>query len=1135
MKRLALIFTICSLLVPAFMIAQENAGRITGTVQDESEAVIPGVPVVVRNVATGARLEALTGDSGIYTFPTVSVGEYTVTATLPGFKTVEQTGLRVVSGEGLTVNLVLSVGEVTETVTVAGDVPVIDTQSSGIAVTRVLEEISNLPLAMEQGARNSKSFMRTLPGVLFTTTQADIVVTETAIIGGAGGGLWPNSGSGSYKIDGINAAPSLNAAQRDDSAPIPEVIEEFRMSTNRNAEEGWDNGASIELVFKSGTNRFHGTAFEYFRNDVLDARNFFAADVDPHRQNEFGIVVGGPIIKDKLFFFASYTGFRLRTAPAGVIQTVPTPNMRNGDFSEFLGAEIGTDVLGRPIFQGQIYDPMTTRPDGQGGFIRDPFPNNTIPSNRFSPISLHYQAGYPAPNQPGVQNNWNGSQTASTIDMDKPTLKLDAELGRHRLSFGYDDIARKNQLWPGVAFDPEIGSSHFADSRQWRFRFSDYWTLRPNLLFGFRTGISRNTRTLGTQGLPSAVGATNAGLEGTLDTSTPAVNTGGRTSGFGFPFLQLSDPAFTVPVSMDLAWTKGDHSYKFGLQVMQQITGSRHFWFTNGAFSFRDAGTGLVGVDDRTGNGYASYLLGDVNNLTMQGPQFFRDAARAWGFFAQDSWRVTPKLTLNYGLRYDFGQPIVESYDRYGTFDPDIPNPGAAGFPGAITFNGEGQGRNGRRTLLDNYGGAVGPRLGIAYALDSKTVIRAYYGLFQILPLNDFSGLFSLQHYGWSAAVATTTTDGGLTPAFNWEDGVPLEVLPNLPSLDPALQNGGGVQWIDPEENRYASAQNLGFGVERELGWNMAVRAEYVGKLNHHLRMSYPVNEIPLQHFQLGPLLNANIHSPEALAAGIPVPYAGFNGSVGQALRPFPQFTSVSQDNSRFGSTFYHSLQASAQKRFGQGLNFLLSYTLSKNLYTALGPHPGFGIIKSYPNLFGDNGDRTHSLALSYNYELPFGPSRRFLSDPDSFVRHLVANWTFVGSHNYFSGPNVRLSGWVNRVEGVPIETGIGPGDFDPNDPSRNQTLNPDAFEAPAPFTFGNTRVLPNVRSFPYSNENFSILKKFPISEDVNVLFGAEFYNAFNRVSWIGLQTNIFIPSSFGTYNGTLDGRAIQMRLHINW
>ena len=184
MKRLALIFTICSLSVPTSMIAQENAGRITGLVQDESEAVIPGVPVVVRNVATGAQLQTLTGDSGIYTFPSVSVGEYTVTATLPGFKTVERTGLRVVSGEALTVNLVLSVGEVTETVTVAGEVPVVDKQSSGVAVTRVLEEITNLPLAMEQGARNSKSFMRTLPGVLYTTTQADIVVTETAIMGG---------------------------------------------------------------------------------------------------------------------------------------------------------------------------------------------------------------------------------------------------------------------------------------------------------------------------------------------------------------------------------------------------------------------------------------------------------------------------------------------------------------------------------------------------------------------------------------------------------------------------------------------------------------------------------------------------------------------------------------------------------------------------------------------------------------------------------------------------------------------------------------------------------------------------------------------------------------------------------------
>ena len=587
--------------------------------------------------------------------------------------------------------------------------------------------------------------------------------------------------------------------------------------------------------------------------------------------------------------------------------------------------------------------------------------------------------------------------------------------------------------------------------------------------------------------------------------------------------------------------------------------------FTSGNWSFNNITTGLAGgqVNEPvggcstppcpfpdvalTGNGYASYQLGDVSSASLWSPMTNRSNARTYAVFFQDSWRATQKLTVNYGLRYGWWTPLGESYDRMGWFDPDIPNPGAGRRLGALSLQGEGPGRTGRTRAFDRYWGAWGPRLGLAYALDDKTVARAYYGMVYADPTSEFTGNGWIPQQGWDVTVDQQSLDGGVTPPFNWNDGFPpigLETIASLPNTDPALVNGGGAQWLDPADNHWARSHNLGVGLERELGWNVLLKADYVGKLGRHTRLSWDRNQVPAEVFGLGPVINQPIDSSAGKATGIPIPYPGFSGSVRQASRPYPQYSSVILTPAHGGITSYHALNFSAQKRFGQGLGFLVAYTLSKNLHSGLNPpfggvevlappsvaHEGYGGHRvRYLSTF----DRTHNLAFTWSYQLPFGRGQRWGGDASGAVNHIIANWRVIGWHNYMSGPPISL-GRVNRT-GAPISLGVSHGSYDPNGPNQ-LTLNADAFSPENRFVaFGDTDQLPDIRQFGYSMENLSILKDFQFAEDVRFEFGAEFFNAFNRAQFYNLDTFIFRPTSFGRYSSAALPRGIQFRLRITF
>jgi hypothetical protein len=1136
------------------LLSQTSTGRIRGTVKDPSGAVIPNASVVARANATGIETRLTTNAEGAYTFNSLPIGGYSVTVSASGFSTLQRTDVRVVSGESEVVDLDLAVGDVAQTATVTDELVAVDTTRTTNVTTRVTEEISSLPIALSGSYRNSQAFIVTMTGVNYNPAGTNRRTFDLASINGI-----PTGGI-TYNIDGLTSGTQAHEFGDSYAHPLPEAVAEFSVTANTSAEYGWNSGAGINLTMKSGTNQFHGNAFEYFRNNRLDARNWFAARANVQRQNEFGGVIGGPVLvpgvyngHDKTFFFASYSGYRRTFEDQGRTATVPTTLMRRGDFSELLSNQVVPTVGGEQVLRGQIFDPLSTRRDAAGAVLRTPFPNNVVPVGRLSPISLRLQEGYPLPNRPGTQLNWVGNAQPSILNVDKTTLRVDHLISSaHRLTFSMDNMWRSRQVDGGI-LNPEIANTMQQAPTEHAYRVNYDWTARPTVLVNFRAGYRRAPRTIGTISLPSNDFGARSGIRGVFTTDTPSVSIQGM-NGYGASFQQLTDTGQTNDQSVSLSWNKGEHNFKFGAQfllVLKKVVGGPG---TQGTFSFQDRETGLPGLPaPLTGFGYASYLLGEVDSSSLssnRGADAFANGA--WAFYAQDQWRVTSKLTVNYGIRWDLYLPRTERHDRMSAFDPTVPNPAAGGLLGGATFWGTGPGRNGRNGLHDWYLKALGPRLGFAYQVTPKMVVRAHYGIaYNTLFGMGHSG-FSQPSVGWGGTVNAVSVDNGITPAFNWNNGFP-PIFPRFPLFDPGIVNGSSLEHIDPTNVRPGRTQNLSFGLERELPGSIAVKAEYIANLSHGMptRNLVQLNNLDLNYLSLGNLLLADINSPQAQAAGIRVPYPAFRGSVAQALRPYPQFQNIDSIFQPAGDFTYHSMQLNVQKRLGSGLTFLVGYTISKSLGSTAFGNRGDGtapiqhttqrrMAKRLTEL-----DRPQSIAISYTYDLPFGPGKRFLGGNNPVLRQIVGGWQVAGIHNYFKGTPVEVSTtasiptlgpiWALRVPGVDARTDVACSALDPNDPARNRYLNVNAFATPAPFTLGDTRVLPNVRSCGYANENLSILKIFPLNERSRLRVGADFFNIFNRHHWTGLATNIGVPASFGRVSGATDPRYIQFNLKVDF
>lgn len=1127
--------------------AQTNRGAITGVVTDPSGAVIADATVTARNADTGLTEEATSTGEGLYRLQQLPAGIYNLTVTAPGFKTTEVTQVVVEVSATTSRDLALETGEVTDTVTVTSEGALtIQADTSDIATVVRPRQVQELPLAVggvgNFGIRSPEAFAFLTPGVIGPGTATDNGQNND---GSQNGGTFQSKYAGSQNfsnevlLEGASTFRTENGSSFDETAPSIEAFQEFKIFTATiPAEYGRTGGGVTSFAFRSGTNEFNGSAYDFFRNRVLNANRYFRNALGSRADgtlvaprpfsnfNNFGGTIGGPIFlprfgeggprlyngRNRSFFFFIYENSRQNFGGASPV-TLPTNAFRNGDFSSFLNPNPnnpdfrpGTDSLGRPVLFGQIYDPATTRAVTANqvdprtgltatttGFVRDPFPGNIIPANRFSRVAQNVLGLIPTPNLPGLIRNGSPSEnfllpvSASPLNVQTYAFKIDHQITENsRLSGSYS--FRENDRVVDIRNLPDIinrgNQSQLFTTRYLRIAHDQ--TFSSNVLnhfnFGLNRTVSDNRSPSVGLGLPAQIG-----LTGVAQTSLPEFNFGGTVNDIGFNlFAQNIDNGLRINDFVSIV--SGNHSIRIGGDFRYQQYTPRNQNNTSGNFGFGSGQTaGLNGSSTvvNSGFGFASFLLGQVAgagiNITPNIAQF---RTQYYAAFVQDDWKVRPNLTLNLGLRYDVDVPRRELYNRYSSFDPALPNPGAGGRLGALAFAGGDTSLSSTR-FAETYYKNLGPRVGFAYSPDrgdgvlgtllggaGKTVFRGGYGIYyQALQYADFGEQAT---DGFNSTAEFNPGQIGLqgfNAAFNLDAGLPSIPVNRLPPfIDPTVNNLQSVDYIDRAHGRPGMIQNYSFEVQRELARDLILNVGYIGAQGHHLRSNLKrFNAIDPRFLALGNLLETNINDVTAadraraaqLVPGLQLssPFAGFNGNVADSLRPYPQYREIITDRQleNAGNSTFNAGYVQIQRRFSQGLNLLTSYTFSKTLTDAdsalpiFGTFSGGGELQNPYNVQAEkavsNQDIPHNLVISYIYELPFGEGRRFDSS-SGVINKLVGGFQVGAVHQYRSGQPLSFGGG----RGIPtygrIRYSLRPGvstDDIISDVVRNGTFDPRA------------------------------------------------------------------------------------------
>jgi hypothetical protein len=1153
---------------------------ITGSVTDSSGAVVPDAEVTALNTATNVSFTTRTTSAGYFSFPGLLIGTYRITVTKTGFETAVREGVVIQAGLSPDVSVHLRVGATTTQVVVNGDVGTLDKTASFTGETIPKEALQDLPVIANGGTRSPLDYLTAFAGISPNVYNAagrggDAGLQWSNIEGiGDGGGY---GGVAGYEVDGVNQAPEQTQPFGGNFAfpkmPAPEAIQEARMVTNLDADQGFNLGAVYELVTRSGTDRYHGQAYEYLRNDALDASSYLTGTVPPEKQHDFGVTFGGPIpfAHKKQFFFVNYQGYRSAYSAASAILTVPTAKMRSGDFSEILGPEVGTDSDGNPVYQGEIFDPATTHTGPDGQQTRDPFMNNQIPADRFSKVSTFFQNAYPPPNLPGTQNNFATTALPDNTLQDKLYIKTDHQFGeKQHLSLGYEWFIRNGtsggcgNVLEGAAnyqgFSQAVNNCSISTVHAKNFRLNYNYAIHPELLFAFNAGLAYDPfgQTLSQQGLTAG---SNAGLTGTFTHGTPVVNIA-ESTGFGQEQNEFDGYEYILPTDTSLIWTRNTHQFKFGLQYNYVVYRPIAESYSNGGFGFDGGGTNQPnftgsGPTTEPGYGWADFLLGWVDSGQLESPFSIRTSTNQWGVYGMDQWRVSHKLTVNYGLRWELFTPAREDNTQWSNFCPTCPNPGAAGRPGAVEFLGNGPGRIDRSTFMNLYPWAFSPRLGVAYALNDNTVVRLYYGIMRY-PLNvlQINGGY-YPNDGFGVNLNQSTTNGGITPVIaDWDNGTFHP--PAVPDLDPAIDNGNGIPYYNYKDNESHPQQDLGVAFERQLRGGWVLSAKYAGKLMHGLPTNNlaTLNQLPVQYLSYGTLLNQDVSSPAAQAAGIPIPYAGFTGSVLQALRPYPQMQNVNENDALVKNMYWHAFMLDAQERVSHGLTLLANLTFSRETSNDPLTYGGQGgdsyaasrqavtVIPHNSEImsFADiGGSRPVVANFTFSYQLPFGHEREIGANMNALENSIVGGWDIAGILTYGSGTPEQISAttgvstlniWAVRSQGVPIAGNATCSSYNPHDPS-DHYINPDAYSNPAPYTLGDTLIETERRGCGIANENLSLAKNFDLpGEGHRFRIGADASNVFNRHTWWFMNGAVG-TAGFGQFSGISPARSIQVHGQI--
>jgi len=1153
--------------------AQGVRGSISGTVTDTTGAVVPNASVVATEVDTNVQNKTTSNKDGIYRFPSLSPGTYEISVGKQGFKTAVVKNISLNVAGTLTVDLKLQVGAVRQQVNVTSQAPVIETSPApGSHVSP--KEFKSWPIMIGgDGHRLIQSFIfSSLPGTEGSSFQGSI----------NGGQAYSHE----ILIDGIPLGRfDLTGGSNNELSPSADAVSQFKVQTGAfNASFGGGETAVANFAIKSGTNHLHGTAYSYIGNEAFDANGFSNNALGKTHKPEnriinWGFAVGGPMVfpkiyngRNKTFWFLNLQHTKHTALGYSGFSTLPTADMKNGNFSAFLGPQLTNcgaggnqpcvDALGRPVLQGQIYDPATTRMVN-GREVRDPFPGNIIPGSRINPVAQNYVNLLPDPTYNRLLNNMPIFRTSAPFFFETMvTARIDHTINAHHRISGVwisDGRRRNNTPVPGWSAPPgnplERWQNQITPGRM--IRVSEDWVISPSLLNHAAIGYNRfgnlNRSVYFGQNYASKLGVQNVGPNAVPQMIFGGPSAlGGSIATLGSDFTYGSYNGSTIFLDQ-LTWMHGRHQLSFGFQGSFYYENNRNF-ANSGHFHFSPLQTQLAAYNNETGNAFASFLLGQVasadHNIILNNPGFRH---REYASYATDSWKVNSKLTLNLGVRWTVIGGVFESHQRETSLNPTLPNAAAGNIDGALAFASQLH-QNG---FMTPWYGQVEPRIGFAYAITPKLVFRGGYGASHKVLTTNFSDPST---FGYNGAIEVNRQNTSLA----FPDSQVLNIsqpFPNfngtLPDFNPTAANGLSVGYIAPHSNKVGWVHNFNLGFQYLVARDTSLSVGYVGNVANGLT-SYGMgnlNQQPLSALQYGNALLDPLSQHPGL---VPLPYSGFTGTVAQALAPYPQYTAVSYYLPHFGWSDYNSLQVEVNHRFTKGLGFLVAYTFSKALSNVSNALYGISMQNVHDRKLEralQQYDQPQQLKISWIYNLPFGPNRRFRVG--GVAGEIVGGWQLSAIQNYHSGDvlSITESNYnnplnvetfrPNRISGQPvILNGSSPINFGGGNSSLPLYLNPAAF-ADIPTTAGGIplgigtapRVQPSTRGPFYASEDFSLMKQFALgsAESRNLQFRMDATNILNHVGRGDPVTNIDNPE-FGMILGPQQGgRAIQLSLRLNF
>ncbi|MFN8093965.1 MAG: TonB-dependent receptor [Vicinamibacteria bacterium] len=1158
-----------ALVLPAGLSAQSFNGSISGTVADPSGSAVANADLVLRNAATGVELKRQSSADGAYAFRNLVPGTYELTASFAGFQPYARKGIAVAPNGDVRLEVGLAIAGQTDSVEVVG-ASALNYDSASHEDGIAPETLQDLPLVFNSGPRSSATFVLLMPGV---SSGGSANAFDARINGGLQSGDEAVLDGASMQEGFMSQSGMVSIFQ--DFPYSPDMVSEIKVvSSSYDAQYGSTTGGQIVAVTKSGGEKFHGAAFEYHQNDKLNANQWGATEKSPLKKHNFGGNLGGPMKipglwsnSVKTYFYADVEGYRQTGGSNRPTLSIPSMKERNGDFSDW------RDASGNLI---PIYDPATARVVN-GVVVKTPFPGNIIPANRISEIAKGYLQYLPTPTNDGALNNYLvPSAVPDSILGDSNYFfgRFDTYIGQkdhifvslwhQRASVKYNSLM-PHELATESTSNPQNSSVHRLN---WDHTFGS--NLLSHLTFGY---LNRNegygcVNADAVDKLPKISGVVSHNI------ASP-INFSDGFNSFGCGGSLESDSITTRPtyaLNELITWIKGNHTLKFGGEY-RNIGGNTHSRTNEqGTFNFGRGATGIEGVI--SGNPVASFLLGAVDNANMD----VRTASNAyprqvaWIVHASDTWQVNSKLTLNLGLRWDYYSPSSEKYDRLAFFDPNGSNPGAGGRPGRLAYAGSewGAASYGARYPETDWYGGFAPRVGLTYALNDKTLVRAGWGMFYDRAYYPGWGAGMAQD-GFNSNVSFGSTLGGYAPAFYIQNGFPQNYTAP-PFITADYRNGSSLTYRPLDGNKRPYSHQWNLTVDRELTPGFTLGLAYVGSHGERVPSSNdPINTLDPQYLSLGSKLNDEFAPGQTSLDGVSIPYAGWveqmtscAPTVAQALLPYPQYCSTLQGLNEFhGTSDYHSLQAKLEKRFSHGTYMLVSYTLGR-IWTsgsdnaqrdALTWNSASGSISPYEqsrNRALATDDVTHVLSAALVWDLPLGKGRKWVNS-DGAANAILGGWQLSTVLRMSSGiPFFFRSSYCNvpgqfRAACIPSTNGdIFAQSFDSIDVSRS-IFNASAFTSPDAFNYyyGNGPRISEFRKSGYRNQDLSLIKNTKLGlGDLNMQIRIEAFNVWNWHNWNSSSTewggNAFntdvASADFGKWNGAVtDPRVIQLAVRLEF